>query len=142
VARRYIAWGRVTLVAALFGVTLAAILWTWRVRPPVTGLTGTDSYGRNVPGDLSAAVGLLVVEFLIALAALQPWTPWPHRRWIGLAGLLFGAWGVLRFLVGLHAAPVMLPHDLLMLVLGLVLCGAVLAFPRRGHDAKSSGAAT
>ena len=141
-ARWYVAWGRVTLVAALFSATLAAILWTWRVRPPVAGLSGTDSYGRNVPGDLSAALGLLVVESLIALAALQPWTPRPQRRWIGLAGLLFGAWGVLRFLVGLHAAPVMLPHDLLTLVLGLVLCCAVLAFPRRGHDANSSAAAT
>jgi hypothetical protein len=138
VARRYIAWGRVALVVALFGVTLAAIRWIWRTRPPVAGLKGTDIYMRNVLGDLSAAIVLLALEFLIALAALQPWTSQPRRRWIALAGLLFGAWGILRFLVGLHSAPMMLPHDLLMLVLGLVLCCAVLVFPRRGRGAAAS----
>ena len=137
-ARRYIAWGWVALVTALFGVTLAAVLWSWQVRPPAGGAAALNSNMRNAPGDLSAAVVLLVLEFPLALAALQPWTPRPRRRWIGLAGLLFGAWGVLRFLVGLHSAPLMLPHDLLMLSLGLVLCCAVLAFQGSGRDAVSS----
>jgi hypothetical protein len=43
------------------------------------------------------------------------------RRILGVVGLLSGVWGVLRLLAGLHAPPVMLPHDVLMLIVALVL---------------------
>jgi hypothetical protein len=128
--RQFFAWGRVAFVAALFGLASGVVLWSWHARPPVAGLSGSAINGRNVPGDLSTVLGMLGVEFLVALVALQPWTPRPRRRWVGGAGLVFGAWGVLRILVGLHSPPVMLPHDLLMLVLGLTFSGAVLVFPR------------
>lgn len=138
--KRFIAWRRLAIVATLFGLTVGAVLWNWHVRPPTAEPAGLSINGRNVPGDLSAALGMLGVEFLVALAALQPWTPWPRRRWVGGAGLFFGAWGVLRFLVGLHSPPVMLPHDLLMLVLGFTLSCAVLVF--QGRKSESSAAAT
>jgi hypothetical protein len=89
--------------------------------------------GRNATGDLTMVSVLLGLEFIVAIVALQPWTSEPCRRWMGLAGLVFGLWGVLRFLVGLHSPPVMLPHDLLMPSLALNLCLAPLVFPP--HDA-------
>jgi hypothetical protein len=134
----------VALVTTLFGATLAAVLWDWHVRPPVSGLVGSDTYGRNIPGDLDIVLGWLAVEFVTVLVAVQPWRSRPRRRWTGLVGLLFVAWGVLRIMMALHAPPVTLPHDLLVLVLGLglVLFCAASVLRRRRHDAGVSKAAT
>jgi hypothetical protein len=83
---------------------------------------------RNGPGDLSLVLRLYAVEFLVAMAALQPWRPRPRRRWLGLAALAFAMFGVLRWLVGLHSPTVMFGHDALVLVIALVLGASVLVF--------------
>jgi hypothetical protein len=85
-------------------------------------------YMRNVPGDLASVLGLYAIEFLVAAAALQPWLRRPHRSILGLTGLLFGSWAVLRWLAGLHSPTVMFPHDVLMLILALVFGGSTLVY--------------
>jgi hypothetical protein len=119
-------WRLVGLVATPFAIAVAMSLWIWQRRPPVEGLTGTATYGRNVPGDLSAALSMCAVEFVIALLLAQPWTLRPNRVVLGLAGLGFGAWGLLN-LVMLHSPPVMLPHTLLVLVVAMGFWAAIPA---------------
>ena len=131
--KRYIAWGRVTLLVAPFSAALAMIRWNWHAQPPLPANASPMS-GRNATGDLDHELVLLTIEFLIALAALQPWTPWPRRRWIGLAGLSFGVWGVLLLLLGMHAPPVAGANMLLMLVLGVVMSCMILGYRRREDD--------
>lgn len=123
---RQFAWKRVVLVVALFALGVAEALYNWHQHPPVTGSTGTATYMRNIPGDLSSVLWLYAIEASVAVAALQPWRHRPRRRWIGLAAASFGAWGILRWFVGLHSPPVMFWHDVVMLVVALLLGIAVL----------------
>jgi hypothetical protein len=141
-AWRAFARGRALLVVTLFAAALAALLWHWRMHPPTPGLSGTSAYGRNIPGDLERELKILAVEFFFALAALQPWARSPRRRWIGLAGVALGAWAVLRFLSGLHAPPIAFPHDVLLLVLGIVMPFMALALPPRDSGGTSVERAT
>jgi hypothetical protein len=122
------AWSRLVTVVGLFALGVAASFVDWRRHPPTPGLTGSGTYMRNVPADLSTVLWLYAIEFLVAAAAFQPWLPRPHRSILGLAALLFGLWGTLRWLAGLHSPPVMFPHDLLMLVVALVLGGSTLLY--------------
>jgi hypothetical protein len=122
------AWQRLIVVAALFALAVAEALLDWRRHPPNTRPDGGLFNMRNGPGDLSLVLRLYAVEFLVAMAALQPWRPRPRRRWLGLAALAFAMFGVLRWLVGLHSPTVMFGHDALVLVIALVLGASVLVF--------------
>ena len=123
---RQVAWKRIALVVALFALGVAGALYNWHQHPPVRGLVGTVTYMHNIPGDLSNVLWLYAIEASVAIAALQPWRHRPRRRWIGLGAAGFGAWGILRWLVGLHSPPVMFWHDVVMLVVALLLGIAVL----------------
>jgi hypothetical protein len=122
------AWSRLVVVSVLFALGVAAALVDWHRHPPAPQLDGGSINMRNVPGDLAAVLCLYAIEFIVAGAAFQPWLPRPRRRVLGSIGLLFGVWGVLRWLVGTHSPPVMFAHDILMLIVALVLCGATLAY--------------
>jgi hypothetical protein len=122
------AWKRLALVGVVFALGLAEALYDWHVHPPVAGLSGASTYGRNVPGDLGSVLRLYLIEGLIAVAALQPWRVKPDRAWMGAAAGLFAAWGALQWLVDQHAPAIMLRHDLLVLVVAVVLGGTTLVF--------------
>lgn len=122
------AWTRLTVVAGLFLLGIAVALFDWRRHPPVAGLTGTATYMRNVPGDLTMVLRLYLIEAFVAIAALQPWREKPRRRWIGIAALGFAMWGALRWLIGLHSPTVMFGHDVLVLVIALGLACSILVF--------------
>jgi hypothetical protein len=111
---------------ALFTLGAIEALYDWHQHPPIQGLTGTATYMRNAPRDLSNVLWLYVIEASVAVAALQPWRHRPRRRWVGLGAASFGMWGAVRWLVGLHAPTVMLAHDVLMLVVPLLLASSVL----------------
>ena len=130
-------WVRLAPSLAVLLAAFAAALWSWRANPPVRDLTGSARYMRNTPGDLGAVLVLFAAELSLVIMAMQPWRKFPRRLWIGLSGIVLGAWGVIRFLIGLHSAPVMLPHDLAMPVLCIVLCFSALAVPRT--DASATG---
>lgn len=123
------AWSRLAIVVVLFALGVAASLLDWRRHPPTLGLTGSRTYMRNVPGDLSGVLWLYAVEFLVAAAAYQPWLGRPHRSILGLVALVFGASAALRWFAGLHSPPVMFSHDVLLLVIALVLGGSTLVYP-------------
>jgi hypothetical protein len=123
---RQFAWKRIVLVVALFALGVAATLYDWHQHPPARGLAGTATHMRNIPGDLSNVLWLYAIEASIAIAALQPWRHHPRRSWIGVGATSFGAWGILRWLVGLHSPPVMFWHDVLMLVVALLLGSSLL----------------
>jgi hypothetical protein len=122
------AWSRLTFIAVLFALGAGASFLNWQRHPPTPRLAGGSINMRNVPGDLTTVLWFYAAEFIIASAALQPWLRRPHRRIMGTAGILFAAWGVLRWMAGLHSPPVMFAHDVLMLIVALVLCASTLAY--------------
>lgn len=130
------AWSRLIVVGVLFALGVAAALVVWRRHAPTAPFEGRSINMRNIPGDLADVLWLYAIEFIVAAAAFQPWLRRPHRSILGSVGVLFGMWGVALWLVGLHSPPVMIAHDILMLVVAYVLCGATLVYspdePRAG----------
>jgi hypothetical protein len=114
--------------AALFACGVGASLLDWNRHPPAIGPDGHLLNRRNGPGDLTGVVVLYAIEFALVALALQPWNQRPRSSVLAVAALVFAAWGILRWLIGLHSPTVMFSHDVLILVVALALGLSAIVF--------------
>lgn len=80
------------------------------------------------------------IETALLVAILRPWSFVRSRGRLVLALAVFVPWTLLRLVVGMHAGPIALRHDLWLLLVCLGLTGGLVALSgtrrRPGHAAQ------
>lgn len=122
----------VAVFVALWAITAALMTRSYLQDPYDPSRTGTSAYGHNHQGALLHGLGLSLVELIVLLAVLRPWSylrAWP--RALGALALLV-PWTGLSALLTMHAGGVVALHLAWLLVLvgtlfGLAIWSAVSA---------------
>lgn len=111
----------------IFSVWAAlAVYWMYRnyyiIDPPNPSLTGTDRYGRNDEGGFQSFSVVVLIEYLILLAVLLPFS-FSRFYWMRLLALqmIFGCWFFLLVLGAMHNSGVYMIHLLAVFAVNLII---------------------
>lgn len=103
---------KLALIGSFLGLIIPIIVWMYRnyyyINPFVpknSPLTGTDLYGRNREGDLQSIITMFLIENIIVLAVLLPYS-FSRLYWIRLLLLqgLYVFWFFLLVLGAMHGS--------------------------------------
>lgn len=103
---------KLALVGSFLGLIIPIIVWMYRdyyyINPFVpenSPLTGTDLYGRNMEGSLQSTLTMFLIESVIVLIVLLPYS-FSRFYWIRLLLLqgLYGFWVFMLMLGAMHSS--------------------------------------
>jgi hypothetical protein len=114
---------RTLIVAASWPVLVALALWA-RARSPID--PSGSGRGQNWAGDLEQVAVVGAVEVIVLLAILRPWS---YRRSWGRAfgaAVLYGLYGLLSFVAGMHSGSIVGMHELWLLAIAATMVVSAL----------------
>lgn len=120
------AWFRTGIFLIVAAWAALAIYWMHRnyyvIDPPDASLTGTARYGRNDEGGFQSFSILILIESLILLATLLPYS-FSRLYWIRLLILqmIGGGWFFLLVLAAMHNSGVYMIHLLAILAINIII---------------------
>ena len=124
VSRRW-SWLVACLLAAV--VATLALMWLSALRDPgPTGLPHDLKYLHNFPHDLRKNAVLVLIEAVVVLLLIRPWS---YNRDSGrtlIAALVFTPWLLLNLVFMIHSGGIMALHTLWLLALWLSFVGVAV----------------
>jgi hypothetical protein len=118
-------WQVALLIATVVG-TLVLMCRSAVRDPRPTGLPNDLRYLHNFPGDFRRNAIQLLIEAVIALLLIRPWSYQRSSGRILVAAALFAPWVLLNLMFIIHSGGIMVLHTVWLLALWLSLVCAAL----------------
>jgi hypothetical protein len=118
-------WQVALLIATVVGTLV--LMWRSALRDPgPTGLPNDLRYSHNFPGDFRRNAIQLLIEAVIALLLIRPWSYQRSSGRVLIAAALFAPWVLLNLMFLIHSGGIMVLHTVWLLIVWLSLVCAAL----------------